>query len=89
MRSSCFGGRGACGGDHPVSGVHSGYRSRGRKEEWVDVFIQESLRDQLRMMASRYTRLRAAVQNWAMSRGLENEGKHLHEMLREVGRWPE
>lgn len=68
--------------------VHSGFRSK-RRQEWVDVFIQESLRDQLRTMATRYTKLRAAVQNWAMSRGLESEGKHLHEMLREVGRWPE
>lgn len=69
--------------------VRSGYRRAKPREQWVDVFIQESLRDQLRTMAKRYTKLRAAVQNWAMSRGLENEGKHLHEMLREVGRWPE
>lgn len=68
--------------------VHSGFRSR-KRQEWVDVFIQESLRDQLRTMAVRYAKLRAAVQNWAKSRGLENEGNHLHEMLREVGRWPE
>ena len=58
-------------------------------EGFFRVFVQESLRDELRSMASRYSKLRAAVQNWANSRGLENEGKHLHEMLREVGRWPE
>lgn len=69
--------------------VRSGFRGHKPREAWVDIFIQESLRDQLRTMASRYTKLRAAVQNWAMSRGLESEGKHLHEMLREVGRWPE
>ena len=68
--------------------VHSGYRRR-QRQEWVDVFVQESLRDELRCMASRYTKLRAAVQNWATSRGLENEGKYLHALLREVGRWPE
>lgn len=71
-----------------MSGVTAGQR-RARRQEWVDVFIQESLRDQLRTMAVRYAKLRAAVQNWAKSRGLENEGAHLHEMLREVGRWPE
>ena len=69
--------------------VRSGYRHAKPREQWVDVFVQESLRDELRSMASRYTKLRAAVQNWAHSRGLENEGKYLHEMLREVGRWPE
>ena len=68
--------------------VKSGFRSK-RDHEWTDVFIQESLRDELRSMASRYTKLRAAVQNWAHNRGLENEGRYLHEMLREVGRWPE
>ena len=69
--------------------VRSGYRSSKSRQEWTDIFIQESLRDELRSMASRYTKLRAAVQNWAHSRGLENEGAHLHEMLREVGRWPD
>lgn len=68
--------------------VQSGFRHR-KRQEWVDVFVQESLRDELRSMASRYTRLRAAVQNWAHARGLENEGQYLHELLREVGRWPE
>lgn len=66
--------------------VHAGYRSRGRKEEWVDVFIQESLRDQMRTMASKYTRLRGAVIDYLESKGLENEGGYLVRLEREVGR---
>lgn len=69
-----------------MSGVHSGYRSRGRKEEWVDIFIQENLRDQMRTMASRYSRLRAAVIDYLESKGLENEGGYLIRLEREVGR---
>ena len=68
--------------------VHSGYRSR-KRQEWADVFTIEALRDQHRRMASRYSKLRAAVLLWAESRGKETEGGHLHALLREVGRWPD
>lgn len=52
----------------------------------MDVFIQESLRDQMRTMASKYTRLRGAVINYLESKGLENEGGYLIRLEREVGR---
>ena len=69
-----------------MSGVSSGFRTRSKREEWTDVFIQESLRDELRSMASRYTRLRGAVINYLESKGLENEGGYLIRLEREVGR---
>lgn len=69
-----------------MSSVHAGYRSRGRKEEWVDIFIQENLRDQMRTMASRYSRLRAAAIDYLESKGRENEGGYLIRLEREVGR---
>lgn len=68
--------------------VKSGYRSR-KRQEWTDVLTIEALRDQHRRMASKYSRLRAAVLLWAEARGKDAEGGHLHALLREVGRWPE
>lgn len=66
--------------------VRSGFRSAKSRQEWTDIFIQESLRDELRSMASRYTRLRGAVINYLESKGLENEGGYLIRLEREVGR---
>jgi len=65
--------------------VASGYRCRER-QEWVDVFVQESLRDELRKLASRYSRLRAATVDYLESRGRESEPQYLTRLRSEVGR---
>ena len=69
-----------------VDGYRAGYASRARREEWVDVFIQESLRDQLRKMASRYSRLRASVIDYLEAGGKENALEYLTRLRSEVGR---
>lgn len=69
-----------------MSTVNAGYSNRSKREEWVDVFIQESLRDQMRKMASRYSRLRSAVLDYLEATGKENAGEYLTRLRREVGR---
>ena len=49
----------------------------------------EAARQAEQIACSRYCKLRGKVLAWAESRGLENEGGHLHALLSEVGRWPE
>jgi len=66
--------------------VRSGYRHHRPRETWVDVFIQESLRDQMRTMSGRYSRLRAAVLDYLEAGGKENAGEYLTRLRREVGR---
>lgn len=67
--------------------VHSGYS--GNKPTVQELtFRLEAARAAETAACSRYTKLRGKVLAWAESRGLENEGAHLHDLLREVGRWP-
>ena len=68
--------------------VHGGYGSRQKPSVQELTFRLEAARQAEAAACSRYTKLRGKVLAWAESRGLENEGAHLHELLREVGRWP-
>lgn len=52
-------------------------------------FRLEAARQAERIACEKYIKLRGKVLAWAESRTLENEGAHLHALLREVGRWPE
>ena len=65
--------------------VRSGYQSRA-KGSAAEAFVIESLRDQHRDMASKYSKLRGAVLDWMHSRGLEAEPEYLVRLEREVGR---
>ena len=65
--------------------VRGGHRGKNR-ETWSDVFMWESLRNELRATKALLTRLRAAALNWANARGLESEPRHLHALLRELGK---
>ena len=68
--------------------VHSGYS--GNKPTVQELtFRLEAARAAETAACSKYIKLRGLVKVWAESRGLENEGAHLHAMLREVGKWPE
>ena len=65
--------------------VRGGHRGKAR-ETWTDVFLWESMRNELRATKALLTRLRATGLNWANSRGLESEPRHLHALLKELGK---
>lgn len=69
--------------------VRAGYRGRSRPTVEELTFRLEAARQAEAAACSKYIKLRGLVKMWAESRGLENEGSHLHAMLREVGKWPE
>lgn len=69
--------------------VRAGYNHHGRPTITELTFRLEAARQAEAAACSRYTKLRGKVLAWAESRGLENEGAHLHALLREIGRWPE
>lgn len=68
--------------------VNSGYH--GARPSVAELTMRlEAARQAEQIACSRYCKLRSKVLAWAETRSLESEGPHLHELLREVGRWPE
>lgn len=69
--------------------VTAGFNGKRRPTVEELMFRLEAARQAETVACSKYIKLRGLVKMWAESRGLENEGAHLHAMLREVGKWPE
>lgn len=66
--------------------VRSGYGYHRAPGLAVNAFLRESEREQTRVTASRYCKLRAAVLDYLESRGLENEALYLTRLRQEVSR---
>lgn len=69
--------------------VTAGYNGKKRPTVQELTLRLEAARQAETAACSKYIKLRGLVKMWAESRGLENEGAHLHAMLREVGKWPD